>query len=137
MPMKNPENVFHGKTLIAIIFRKNIKVEGVKFLTEESNPFQVGIHNRQKGVRLPPHVHKIENPLVIKSVQEVLYIVKGKIRISLFGTSGKKIVTKILTSGDSILLVSGGHGLDFLENSRIFEIKQGPYPGSNHAKSFL
>lgn len=137
MAMKNAEKILNGKTLVAIIFRKNIKVEGVKFLTEETNPFQVGMHNRQKGVRLAPHVHRLEKPLIINSIQEILYVVKGKIRISLYGTNGKKIAAKILTSGDSILLISGGHGLDFLENSRIFEIKQGPYPGSDRAKSFL
>lgn len=137
MAMKNTEKILYGKTLIAIIFRKNIKVEGVKFLTDETNPFQVGIHNRQKGVHLAPHVHRLDKPLIINSVQEILYIVEGKIRISLYSTNGKKIVTKILSSGDSILLVSGGHGLDFIENSRIFEIKQGPYPGSDHAKAFL
>lgn len=137
MAMKNAGKILNGKTLIAVIFRKNIKVEGVKFLTEEANPFQVGIHNRQKGTHLAPHVHRIEKPLIINSIQEILYVIEGKIRVSLYSTKGKKIASRVLASGDSILLVSGGHGLDFIENSRIFEVKQGPYPGFDHAKSFL
>ena len=137
MTMKNTEKILDGKDLIALIFRKNLKVEGVRFLTAEDNPFQVGIHNRQKGIHLAPHVHKIEKPLIINSIQEILYVVEGKIRVLLFSKKGKKITSKILSPGDSILLVSGGHGLDFLEKSRIFEVKQGPYPGFDHAKSFL
>lgn len=135
--MKNVEKVKEDEKLIAVIFRKNITADGVKFLTEESNPFQVGIHSRKKGTNLPPHVHKIEKPLTIKSIQEILYIVSGKVKVSLYGTKGKKIKSKTLLSGDSILLVSGGHGVDFLESSRIFEVKQGPYPGATHAKIFL
>lgn len=137
MAMKNAEKILYGKSLIAVIFRKNIKVEGVKFLTDEANPFQVGIHNRQKGTHLAPHVHRIEKPLIINSIQEILYVIEGKIRVSLYSTKGKRIASRVLGSGDSILLVSGGHGLDFIENSRIFEVKQGPYPGFDHAKSFL
>ena len=135
--MKNVEKVTEGKKLIAVIFRKNIAVDGVKFLTDKSNPFQLGIHSRKKGTALPPHVHKIEKPLTIKSIQEILYVVSGKVKVSLYGTNGKKIKSKTLLSGDSILLVSGGHGVDFLESSRIFEVKQGPYPGATKAKTFI
>lgn len=137
MAMKNVEKVTDGEKLIAVIFRKNIKVDGVKFLTEEFNVFQVGIHSRKKGTNLPPHLHKIEKPLIIKSIQEILYIVSGKVKVSLYGAKGKKIKSKTLISGDSILLVSGGHGVEFLENSRVFEVKQGPYPGATKAKAFL
>ena len=135
--MKNVEKVMEGKKLLAVIFRKNIAVDGVKFLTDKFNPFQVGIHFRKKGTALPPHVHKSEKPLIIKSIQEILYIVSGKVKVSLYGINGKKIKSKTLLSGDSILLVSGGHGVDFLESSRIFEVKQGPYPGTEHAKIYF
>lgn len=135
--MKNIEKVKEGKKIIAFIFRKNLTVDGIKFLTDKSNPFQVGIHSRKKDTSLPPHVHKIEKPLTIKSIQEILYIVSGKVNVSLYGTNGKKIKSKTLLSGDSILLVSGGHGVEFLESSRIFEVKQGPYPGTTKAKAFI
>ncbi len=135
--MSGVEKIYEKKKLIAIVYRKTIPVDGVKFLTDKSNPFQVGIHSRKKGTSLPPHVHKIEKPLTIKSIQEILYIVSGKVKVSLYGTNGKKIKSKTLLSGDSILLVSGGHGVEFLESSRIFEVKQGPYPGATKAKAFI
>lgn len=135
--MQNLEKVIENKKLIAIIIRKNIITDGVKFLTEETNTFQVGIHSRKKGTKLPPHIHKLEKPLTIKTIQEILYVVSGKVKVSLYGTNGKKLRSKILLSGDSILLVSGGHGVNFMEHSRIFEVKQGPYPGVTKAKAFI
>lgn len=135
--MKGIENVFSAKKLIAVIYRNYIIVDGVRFFTEATNPFQIGIHVRPKGVLLPPHVHKLPHALKIESIQEILYIIKGKIKINLYDTDGKFIISKILETGDSVLLVDGGHGLEFLENSRIYEVKQGPYPGSLKAKKYI
>ncbi len=135
--MKGVEEVYKDKKLIAIVFRKDIKVDSVKFLTPEDNNFQIGIHNREKDLKLPPHIHKIGKNIKIDSVQEMLYLVWGKIRVNLYSKSGKVFSKKILTSGDSILLISEGHGVDFLEDSRIFEVKQGPYLGAVNAKTYF
>lgn len=137
MAMKNVEKVENYGKLIAMIFRSNIKVESVKFLTGVESPFQIGIHDRKRGVNLPPHTHRIDKPIHIKSIQEILYVVDGKVRVTLLTEKGKRITNKTLSKGDSILLVSGGHGVDFLEDARIFEVKQGPYPGPSKAKSFF
>ena len=32
-----------------------------------------------------------------------------------------------MSSGESIILVSGGHGIEIIEDSKFIEIKQGPY----------
>ena len=135
--MKGIEEVFSKDKLVAIIYRKDIPVDGVRFLTDDNNPFQIGIHSRSKGIKLSPHIHKVDHSLVINSIQELLYVVSGKIRVTLYNYKGEIVGRKILTDGDSILFISEGHGVDFLENSRIFEIKQGPYPGITHAKIFF
>ena len=135
--MMSEEKIYSGKKLVAIIFRKDIKVSGLKFFTDSRNPFQIGIHNRPKGLKLKPHFHKLEKPLVIDTIQEILMVQKGKIKVSLFSTSAKMLAQKILKAGDSILLISGGHGVEFLNQSIIFEIKQGPYPGSKVAKRYI
>ncbi len=135
--MKGLEKVLLKGKLVAIIYRKDIPVDGVKFLTEESNPFQIGLHNQQKGVKLSPHMHKISQPIIVNEIQELLYVVSGKIRITLYDSKGEKIAKKTLTDGDSILLLSQGHGVDFLETSKIFEVKQGPYPGTANAKLYF
>jgi len=131
------EEITYKRRVIAIVFRDTIAVSGVHFFTHEKNPFQIGIHKRPKGTSLPPHIHKMAHPLVIKTIQEVLFVVSGKIQVSLYAKNGQTIDTKTLSSGDSILLMGQGHGVDFLEESKIFEIKQGPYPGTTHAKLYL
>ena len=42
----------------------------------------------------------------------------------------------ILYQGDTILLVSGGHGFKALEELEMIEIKQGPYAGENDKVRF-
>jgi len=135
--MKKIEEIADGKNKLAIVVRRDVKVDGIKFFTDENNPFQIGVHERKKGVSLTPHFHVLDHPLTIYSIQEILLIQKGKIRISLYSKKNKLIAKVVLNSGDTILLIDGGHGVDFLEDSRVFEVKQGPYPGSKKAKMYI
>ncbi len=38
--------------------------------------------------------------------------------------------------GDVILLASGGHGFEMIEDSEILEVKQGPYTGDQDKTRF-
>lgn len=120
-----------------MIFRKNVTVKDLQFFTDDSSQLQVGFHNRKKGVALTPHVHEIKKSFKINSIHEVLYIEKGKIRVTMYTKNGSVVARKILSKGDSILLIAGGHGVDFLENSRIFQVKQGPYSHTIHSKIYI
>lgn len=135
--MKGIENVFYKTKMIALVCRGSTPVNDIKFLTKSENPFQIGLHDRKKGVVLTPHTHKVLKPLIINTIQEILYVVSGKIRITLYTRKGETISKKILSRGDSILLVAEGHGVEFLQKSRIFEVKQGPYPGPKLAKNYF
>lgn len=135
--MKGLETISHSGKVLALIFRKNIKVNDLQFFTDDESPLQVGFHNRKKGIKLTPHVHEMKKPSTIKSIQEVLYIEKGKIRLTLYTPKGNVVAIKILAKGDSVLLISGGHGVDFLQKTRIFQVKQGPYSNTVHAKLYL
>jgi hypothetical protein len=37
--------------------------------------------------------------------------------------------SRILSSGDVLLLAFGGHGFQMLEDCEVIEVKQGPYSG--------
>lgn len=125
-----------GKS-IAIIFRNHIKVKGTKFFTEDTNPFQVGIQYRKKGDKVIPHTHRIDSPLTVEEIQEILFIQKGKIKLTLYTEKKEILSRKILNSGDAVLLLRGPHQVDFLEDTKIFELKQGPYPGAEKAKTYI
>lgn len=134
--MSGAEIVKDKNQTIAIIVRKNIKIKGVRFFTPANYPFQIGFHHRPKDVILKPHRHPAHN-YFIRSSQEVLYVLEGKIKVFLYNNKGKTAGNRILNGGDSVLFVSGGHGIKFLKKSKVFEVKQGPYPGDEKAKIYL
>ena len=134
---KSVERIYRDQKLIAIIFRKNLKVNELEFFTDDKNPFQLGAHNRKRGVKLAPHVHKLKKPITVNTLQEWLFVTRGKILITIYTPKGHIINKKTLSTGDSILLMEEGHGVDFLEDSIIFEIKQGPFINTVHSKIFL
>ena len=123
--MKGIKDIVSGDKLIAKIFRKNIKLSGVQFFTDPTNPFQIGIHERSKGISLLPHIHKLTSTLKIRAIQEILFVQRGKIKMTFYTKIGKYITQSILNEGDSVLLINGGHGVEFLTDARVFEVKQG------------
>jgi hypothetical protein len=46
------------------------------------------------------------------------------------------VASRILESGDVILLVQGGHGFEVLEELEMFEVKQGPYTSDDDKTRF-
>ena len=61
--------------------------------------------------------------------QEVLFIKKGILRVDFYDEYEDYLESRDLHAGDIILLVSGGHGFEVLEEVEMFEVKQGPYAG--------
>ena len=137
--MIKKDTLFHIKhlgQLVAIVLRANHKINNIEFVTDENQPLQVGVHQKKAGISLSPHIH-LSNTKVVKEIQEVLYVVKGKIRVTLYTIDGEVIDVVDLGQGDSIVQISNGHGVEILEDAQIFEVKQGPYPGTQHAKIYL
>ncbi len=87
------------------------------------------MYKRQpQGYVIEPHVH---NPVQreVSYTKEVLFIKSGKLRVDFYDDHKNYIESKILITGDVILLSTGGHGFEMLEKSEIIEVKQGPYAG--------
>lgn len=124
-----------GETL-ALILREAFDKEGVNFITDQDNPIQLGILKHRQGAKIKPHIHKISSK-VINSIQEVLHIEYGRVEVDFYDDNGERIESVILNMGDTILLISGGHGFDILEDSKIIEVKQGPYEGVEQDKDLL
>ena len=114
------------KKILALLIKKQFKTKGIKFFTPENYSQQLGYMNRPKGYEVKPHLHKSIRREVFNT-REVLFIKKGKIKADFFDNKKKFVCSKILKTGDILLLVDGGHGFKMLERSEIFEVKQGPY----------
>lgn len=132
----NIEKIEHNGEIIALIIRKSLEIEGVKFFTPEDFNFQLGVLQHKAGTKIKPHIHKDQTKL-INCTQEVLYVTSGNVQIDLYNNKSEKIKKVILKEGDVILFASGGHGLKILEDTRIVEVKQGPYAGVEKEKEFI
>lgn len=69
--------------------------------------------------------------------QEVLFVKKGILRVDFYDEYEDYLESKDLHAGDIILLISGGHGFQILEEVEMIEVKQGPYAGENDKKRFI
>ena len=115
----------NGK-IIAIIIRSNFSKDGIEFFTPNDFSQQLGYMKRGEGYQIEPHIHNSVSR-EIKLTQEILFIKSGKIRVDLYDEHKEYFESRVLNSGDIILLANSGHGIMVLEKSEIIEVKQGPY----------
>ena len=112
--------------IIAIIVRVGFLKNGIEFFTPNDFSQQLGYMKREKGYHIEPHIHKSISREVMLT-QEVLFIKSGIVRVDFYNNQHKYYESRILNSGDIILLANSGHGIVTLEESEIIEVKQGPY----------
>ncbi len=124
--MKIEKIMQHHKMIAMILYNDEIEY-GVHFYTPNTRTLQVGKQRRLVGEKIKAHKHVLVKTQRREPLQEVLYIEKGKMRVIFYNDGGKVIENRILKKGDLILLISGGHGFEFLEETEMIEIKQGPY----------
>lgn len=120
---------------LAIILRSNYVKDGIEFFTPDAYSQQLGYMNRPAGYAIPPHVHNLVRREVLYT-SEVLFIKSGKVRVDFYSQSKSYLESRILYPNDVILLASGGHGFEMLEQSEIIEVKQGPYAGEHDKTRF-
>ena len=133
--MKEIEYVNFEGQVLAVILRANYKNDGVKFFTPNDFSQQLGYMNHSKGHIILPHVHNSRTREVYYT-KEVLFIKSGKIRVDFYKENKNYIESRIINSGDFLLLASGGHGFEMLEPTEMIEIKQGPYAGETDKTRF-
>ena len=129
------ERIRHNNEILAILLKKNKTQEGFEVLTPPEFSLQFGINVKKKGEKSKAHFHP-STEATKEPRQEILHIIGGRIKLTLYTTFGKKVGERILNKGDTVLLTKG-HGLEVLEDTRMIEIKQGPFPGPEKDKIFL
>jgi mannose-6-phosphate isomerase-like protein (cupin superfamily) len=124
--MKNVEEIRIDDQIIAIIIYSEFSKEGIEFFTPGDFSQQLGYMKRAKGYEIQEHMHKLQSREV-KYTQETLFIKRGRVRVDFYTDDRVYISSRELKGGDVILLASGGHGFEFLEETEMMEVKQGPY----------
>jgi len=121
---------------MAIIMSHDFNQPGVNFMTPHYLSQQVAFIQHEAGKLIDPHVH---NPVAreVLYTQEVLIIIKGALRVDFYDDSQAFFESRVLRGGDVILLVSGGHGFEVLEQVEMIEVKQGPFTGDDDKMRFI
>lgn len=122
------EQITYNNQILAIIIKANYEKEGIAFFTPDTFSQQLGYMNRPVDYVIPPHVHNVVERKV-ELTQEVLYVKRGKVRVDFYNDDREYIESRIISTGDVILLAHGGHGFKMMEQSEMIEIKQGPFCG--------
>lgn len=79
-----------------------------------------------KGTYLKAHVH-LPKKRITNRLQECFIVRRGKVRVDLYGPDKKFFKYIYLKEGETFIALNGGHGFHFLENSELWETKNGPF----------
>ena len=135
MNRKKIEQIFDEYRMIAILIYADYVADGIEFFTPYNFSQQLAIMQRPKGYKIRAHVHKPVSRSV-RYTQETLCIKKGKVKVNFFDEQKKYLESRVLKTGDVVLLVSGGHDFEMLEDTEMIEVKQGPYAGKDDKECF-
>jgi len=122
------EELTRDGEMLALIVYSDFNRPGIHFFTPDELSQQLAYMSYPPGKLIPPHVH---NPVTreVSYTQEVLFIKKGKLRVDFYDSEQTYLESRVLATGDVILLATGGHGFEVLEALEMLEVKQGPYAG--------
>ncbi|MBI2573095.1 hypothetical protein HYV86_04510 [Candidatus Woesearchaeota archaeon] len=135
MTTANTNIIKDQEQILAIHIKAAFSTPGASFFTPDEFPFQLGMHLRPKGTLIDPHQHIPFSNLHNIPAQEFFYLIQGKLEVTLYHNKIKHSIV-ILESGDALLL-NCGHKVVFLEESKMLELKQGPYRGRDVEKEFF
>ena len=117
-----------------IIFAKKISLDNIEkdlcFYSNDEDFIQVGTWNYEKGRYLAAHNHNIVKRKINRT-NEVIIILNGKLKIDIYNENDEKIAELEAKKNDLLIIMKGGHGYHILEdNTKVIEIKNGPYLGA-------
>ena len=130
------DQIRHKGQLLAIIVSHRFCEPGVHFFTPGEFSQQLAYMRHPAGKIIDPHVHN-PVPREVQYTQEVLFLKRGRLRVDFFDPEQRYLEDRILEAGDIILLATGGHGFEVLEEIEMIEVKQGPYAGDRDKTRFI
>jgi len=126
-----------GNERVAIFHKAGEWKEGLDFLTENTSFIQAGTWWYHKGKDLRSHKHII-NKRIAERTQEVIVVLSGRVRVDLYDENRKIFHQEELVTGDIGVILKEGHGYHIMEdNTRVIEVKNGPFVSVEKDKIFL
>ena len=126
--MDGVEWITDDDRILSVIIRRSVVPTKTTFITPDEFLQQAGFVVYPKGGNIANHTHKpIERH--VTGTPETLLIRQGKLIARFYNELHELKGETTVETGDILMLVNGGHGFTMLENTILFEIKQGPYTG--------
>lgn len=98
---------------------------------------QVAHLNMKNGHTFRPHFHLIR-PREIQRTQETWVVISGTVLVSYYDIDGQMIERRLLLPGDVTVTLEGGHNyLACEDDTRVVEVKLGPFVGVTADKDYL
>jgi len=129
-------SVQHPDQVLAVVFNINSMQQSRYNASGDNEILQVSAMCMSQGRVLAPHYH-VPTERVTVGTQESWIIWQGRLGVALYDLDQTIVNEFELGAGDCITLYQGGHAFTVQdENTKIIEIKNGPYYGREHdAKS--
>ena len=119
----------NGAVLAKHISRDDIK-EGLSFFSDDAESLQVGTWVYNSGKELQAHIHNLVERRINRT-HEVLYVISGSLEARIFDMEAQPVESFLVEQGEILMLMECGHGYKILsDDTRVIEIKNGPYPGA-------
>jgi hypothetical protein len=125
--------VLDGDSVVAVVVQGQCSEPGVHFFSPPDLSQQIGFQIRRAGERVPLHEHQPHLNSTNK-LAEVLIVKRGEMKVTLYTSAGTLLHEVILRDGEMILLESGAHEVQFIGETELYEIKQGPYNGQSEKR---
>lgn len=110
---------------------------GLNFFSPYEDFQQVGTWVYSAGKKLAAHAHN-SVAREVTWTQEVLYVRRGRLRAEIYDSKDHKVTELEAGPGDVLILLSGGHGYEILEDgTEVLEVKNGPYVGADRDRRRL
>ena len=132
--MNNVEK-FRDKTGKLLAYKVGLGLPaGLQAYSADEDFVQVLSWNYGEGKMLQSHIH-IESPRIAARTQEAIIVLSGRLRANLYDEERQLLSSIVVGMHECMVFLAGGHGYEILqEDTKVFEVKNGPYPGLNSDK---
>jgi quercetin dioxygenase-like cupin family protein len=130
------ERIAAGDATFAYVIRREaLAVAETTFFTPPDAGLQVGLVVYPAGGEVPRHTHR---PLERSSAgtPEALLVQEGRCEVDVYDDDRRLVASAELRAGDVVVLVGGGHGFRMHEDTRLLEVRSGPYGGPEEKDRF-
>lgn len=120
-----PPSFDGSEGLLALIVSPDFD-QGLSFKTEPDQQVQVATISHRAGHKVGAHVH-LPVKRTVYFTTEVLHMRRGLVKVSFYTSDRTLVHVHMLTPGETLIQLCGGHSFEFIEDSELLEVKQGPY----------